>query len=177
MDIHNIQREEIEKIYGKISPFEFKNKLINLAEGQREKSAHALLDAGRGNPNWTAATPREAFFTFGIFAVEETRRVWNDGDLAGMPRKEGIAERLYAYLKKHKDMPGIALLTNIIDYGIKLKALILMGGYLNWLMQLLVIIIQYQIECLFILKKLFMNILFKSSVIINLLLVDLIFLL
>ena len=119
MEIHNVQRQEIEKIYGKISPFEFKNKLINLAEGQKEKIAHTLLDAGRGNPNWIAATPREAFFTFGIFAVEETIRVCNEGDLAGMPRKEGIAERLYAYLNNRKDMPGITLLANIIDYGIK----------------------------------------------------------
>jgi aspartate 4-decarboxylase len=119
MDIKNVQREEIEKVYGKISPFEFKNKLINLAEGQREKSARTLLNAGRGNPNWTSATPREAFFTFGMFAVEETRRIWNDGDLAGMPKKEGIADRLYVYLQKHYDMQGIELLNKIIDYGIK----------------------------------------------------------
>lgn len=119
MDIKNVQRKEIEKIYGEISPFEFKNKLISLAEGQRAKSTRALLNAGRGNPNWTAATPREAFFTFGLFAVEETRRVWNDGDLAGMPRKEGITERFYTFLKKHKEMSGIKLLENIIDYGIK----------------------------------------------------------
>lgn len=119
MDIKNVQREEIEKIYGKVSPFEFKNKLINLANGQREKSAHTLLDAGRGNPNWTSATPREAFFTFGIFAVEETRRVWNDADLAGMPKKDGIAERLFTYLKEHREMPGVSLLENIIEYGIK----------------------------------------------------------
>lgn len=118
MDINNVQREEIEKIYGKISPFEFKDRLIKLAEGQRKKGAHTLLDAGRGNPNWTAATPREAFFTFGLFAVEETRRTWNDGDLAGMPKREGIAERLYDYLEKHKEMPGVDLLTKIIDYGI-----------------------------------------------------------
>ncbi|MBC2401689.1 aspartate 4-decarboxylase [Clostridium saccharobutylicum] len=119
MDIRNVQREEIENIYGKISPFEFKDKLIKLAEGQRVKSAHTLLDAGRGNPNWTAATPREAFFAFGIFAVEETRRTWNDGDLAGMPRKDGIAERLYDYLESHKEMPGVTLIKDIIDYGIK----------------------------------------------------------
>jgi aspartate 4-decarboxylase len=118
MDINNVQREEIEKIYGKISPFEFKDRLIKLAEGQRKKGAHTLLDAGRGNPNWTAATPREAFFTFGLFAVEETRRTWNDGDLAGMPKREGIAERLYDYLEKHKEMPGVDLLAKIIDYGI-----------------------------------------------------------
>lgn len=119
MDIKNVQREEIEKIYGKISPFEFKNKLINLANGQREKSAHTLLDAGRGNPNWTAAAPRESFFIFGMFAVEETRRVWNDGDLAGMPKKDGIAERLFTYLKEHREMQGVSLLENIIDYGIQ----------------------------------------------------------
>lgn len=118
MDINNVQREEIEKIYGKISPFEFKDRLIKLAEGQRKKGAHTLLDAGRGNPNWTAATPREAFFTFGLFAVEETRRTWSDGDLAGMPKREGIAERLYDYLEKHKEMPGVDLLAKIIDYGI-----------------------------------------------------------
>lgn len=118
MDTHNVQLRELERIYGKISPFEFRNKLISLAEAQKGKSAHALLDAGRGNPNWTAATPREAFFTFGLFAVEETRRVWNEHDLAGMPKKEGIAGRLQTYLEKHYDNPGIKLLKNIINYGI-----------------------------------------------------------
>lgn len=117
MDIHNIQREEIENIYGKISPFEFKNKLISLAEDNKEKSAHILLDAGRGNPNWTAAEPREAFFIFGLFAVEETRRVWTEDALAGMAQKDGIAERLRKYLTEHDSSPGIELLRKIINYG------------------------------------------------------------
>ncbi|TDT61109.1 aspartate 4-decarboxylase [Fonticella tunisiensis] len=118
MDFYNIQREELENVYGKISPFEFKNRLIHLAEGQGKKSAHVLLDAGRGNPNWTAATPREAFFTFGQFAVEEARRVWNEGDLAGMPRRGGIASRFKSYAARHSDASGIELLEKIIDYGI-----------------------------------------------------------
>ncbi len=121
MDTHNVQRKEVEAIYGKISPFELKDRLINLAEGQKEKSAHALLDAGRGNPNWTAATPREAFFAFGQFAVEETRRVWNNHDLAGMPKKEGISERLSMYINKHQGEPGIELLKSIVNYGISNK--------------------------------------------------------
>lgn len=121
MDTHNVQRKEVEAIYGKISPFELKDRLINLAEGQKEKSAHALLDAGRGNPNWTAATPREAFFAFGQFAVEETRRVWNNHDLAGMPKKEGISERLSVYINKHQGEPGIELLKSIVNYGISNK--------------------------------------------------------
>jgi aspartate 4-decarboxylase len=114
MDKHNLQREEIERIYGKISPFELKDRLISLA---KENEAYSLLDAGRGNPNWTAATPREAFFLFGLFAVEETRRVWKDKDLAGMPEKAGIAERLAKFLERNATMPGAELLGKMIDYG------------------------------------------------------------
>ncbi|WP_028829824.1 aspartate 4-decarboxylase [Proteocatella sphenisci] len=117
----SIQREEIERVYGKISPFELKDKLINLAEDSRKGSAHSLLDAGRGNPNWIAATPREAFFTFGQFAVSESRRVWNEGDLAGMPKKEGIAGRFKAYIKNNPDAPGIELLMKMINYGVTVK--------------------------------------------------------
>ena len=116
-----MQREEIERVYGRISPFELKDKLINLAEDSRRGSAHSLLDAGRGNPNWIAATPREAFFTFGQFAVSESRRVWDEGDLAGMPRKEGIAVRFRDYVKNHPDAPGIELLWKMINYGVTVK--------------------------------------------------------
>lgn len=121
MDNFNIQREEIEKVYGKISPFELKDKLIDLAEESRKRGTHSLLDAGRGNPNWIAATPREAFFTFGHFAVEESRRVWNENDLAGMPSKEGISERFIAFVKNNENAPGIELLNKMINYGVTVK--------------------------------------------------------
>jgi aspartate 4-decarboxylase len=114
-------REEIEKVYGKISPFELKDKLINLAEDSSKGSAHSLLDAGRGNPNWIAATPREAFFTFGQFAISESRRVWNQGDLSGMPKKEGIAERFKEFVRNNPNAPGINLLKKMINYGITVK--------------------------------------------------------
>lgn len=118
MEKHNVQRKELEKIYGKISPFEFKDKLISLAKGDKKKSTRTLLDAGRGNPNWTAATPREAFFTFGQFAVSECRRIWDQNDLAGMPHKKGIAGRLDKFIRDNPNLPGINLLKNIIDLGI-----------------------------------------------------------
>lgn len=117
----NVIRREIERVYGHISPFELKDQLISLASDPRKKSTHTLLDAGRGNPNWTAATPREAFFTFGLFAVEETRRIWNRGDLAGMPHHDGIADRFKSYVENHPEAPGILLLKAIIDYGIRIK--------------------------------------------------------
>ncbi|MDF2532410.1 MAG: aspartate 4-decarboxylase [Clostridia bacterium] len=121
MDNISLQRQEIESVYGKISPFELKDKLINLAEESKKRSTHSLLDAGRGNPNWIAATPREAFFTFGQFAVLESRSVWNEYDLAGMPKKEGIAERFTEFVKSHQTAPGIRLLNEMINYGITTK--------------------------------------------------------
>lgn len=111
--------KEINDMYGKISPFEFKDMLIKLAKFRAMESGRRVLDAGRGNPNWTAATPREAFFTFGQFAVSETRRTWNEGDLAGMPKKEGIATRFYKYIYENINMPGANLAKDIVDYGIE----------------------------------------------------------
>ncbi|RIV17778.1 aspartate 4-decarboxylase [Alicyclobacillaceae bacterium I2511] len=104
----------MERDFEQISPFEFKNKLLRLAAGKDKKSTHILLNAGRGNPNWTAATPRQAFFTLGQFAVTETQRVWSQGDLAGKPRKPGIAQRLRDYLQSNPDLPGQDLLQRIV---------------------------------------------------------------
>lgn len=121
MNSQKHQSDEIRRLYDKISPFEIKDRLISLAVEMNRNRTQTLLDAGRGNPNWIAATPRDAFFTFGHFAVEESRRVWTNQDLAGMPQKEGIADRFAAYLEKHRDSPGIELLEKMINYGIMVK--------------------------------------------------------
>ena len=42
-----MQRSKEEKGYEALSPFELKNKLISMAEGNRER---IMLNAGRGNP-------------------------------------------------------------------------------------------------------------------------------
>jgi aspartate 4-decarboxylase len=114
-DVHRT----MERTYEKISPFEFKNKLISLAEDGQKKSARTMLNAGRGNPNWIAATPREAFFALGQFAVLESRHVWNERDLAGKPKKEGIAKRFETFAKTHQEMQGVSLLRQVVDYGVK----------------------------------------------------------
>jgi aspartate 4-decarboxylase len=117
MDYDQDTHEKMGFSCDKLSPFEFNNKLINLAKGQK-KNARTLLNAGRGNPNWIAATPREAFFALGQFAVQESRRVWNHQHLAGQPSRDGIVERFAIYTKNHEQLPGVALLKAIIDYGI-----------------------------------------------------------
>ncbi len=107
----------MEHTYEQLSPFELKDKLINLADKHGDTSIWSMLNAGRGNPNWIAATPREAFFTLGRFAMEETRSEWNDKDLAGMPNTKDIAARLMAFLTKHQDTPGADLIKQSVDYG------------------------------------------------------------
>lgn len=116
MDNPNEESRKLEKI----SPFELKDKLIDLATGKK-RMTRSMLDAGRGNPNWIAASPREAFFALGQFAVTESRRVWDEGDLAGMPNRVGMADRFYKYVDEHIQIPGISLLKEIIDYGVGMK--------------------------------------------------------
>ena len=52
--------KNLEKKMETISPFELKNQLIDMADESLKKTARTMLNAGRGNPNWIATTPREA---------------------------------------------------------------------------------------------------------------------
>jgi aspartate 4-decarboxylase len=106
--------------YSTLSPFELKDELIKWARDytQQKAATHKFLDAGRGNPNWVATTPREAFFLLGHFALRESKRVWDEPDLGGMPHADGIAERLRAFLKETAG-PGSDLLTHGLDYGVQ----------------------------------------------------------
>lgn len=102
-----------------MSPFELKNNLIDLASHHTNKSSHAMLNAGRGNPNWIATTPREALFTLGKFGMEECRRVMNFREgLAGIPEQKGIARRFEDFLINNKDAPGTGLLSELYKYGL-----------------------------------------------------------
>jgi aspartate 4-decarboxylase len=102
-----------------LSPFQLKDELIRYAKDQSSsKSAtHKFLNAGRGNPNWIAATPREAFFMLGQFALAEARRTRDEGDLAGMPPAAGAAGRLRAFLDAGGLSAGARLLRQGMDYA------------------------------------------------------------
>jgi aspartate 4-decarboxylase len=106
--------------FEKLSPFEIKDELINLAKKTSKTTQSAFLNAGRGNPNWIATAPREGFFLLGQFAVTESRRVMEHrAGLAGMPQPQGIAARLEAWLTKHADMPGAPFLASMVDFAVK----------------------------------------------------------
>ena len=77
-----------------LSPFEIKDELIKLAKNATRTTQSAFLNAGRGNPNWIATTPREGFFLLGQFALTESRRVMeHPAGVGGMPQAGGIAGR------------------------------------------------------------------------------------
>ena len=113
-----LNKDYLKKLYGRISPFEFKDKLISLANLNKEKFNGTVLDAGRGNPNWTSSTPRQAFFTLGQFAVLECERTLCLENLAGMIKKDGIYNRFLNYYNENENLPGIKLLREIIDFCI-----------------------------------------------------------
>jgi hypothetical protein len=104
-----------------LSPFELKDYLITLAKDNQQTSALTMLNAGRGNPNWIATEPRDAFFLLGRFAMKEARRVRDDVILAGMPAKKGCADRLRKFLAKHKGEEGYDFMVGVLEYGVKVK--------------------------------------------------------
>jgi aspartate 4-decarboxylase len=106
--------------YEGLSPFEIKDFLAKAAGKTAGASAVAYLNAGRGNPNWIASAPREAFFLLGQFAITESKRVFDlPPGVCGMPQAKGIAGRLDAWLKTHADLPGAEFLGAMVPWAVK----------------------------------------------------------
>lgn len=105
---------KIEKKYETLSPFELKDKLIEMAQSDQEKM---MLNAGRGNPNWVATHPREAFFLFGSFALEEGHRVLSRPGLAGAPDSGGMGERFQTFCRIHAEQRGAQFLADSYNYA------------------------------------------------------------
>ena len=113
-----------ERTYESLSPFEIKNKLIEIAQTQNltpneHKNLHIMLNAGRGNPNWIATTPREAFFLLGQFGIAEAKRVYDGPNLGGMPQKIGISHRFDTWVAQQPKSEGLDFLVSAIAYGVK----------------------------------------------------------
>src|ERR671913_160483 len=107
------------KQYEKLGPFEIKDFLAKVATKSAEENAISYLNAGRGNPNWIATEPREAFFLLGQFAITESKRVLDlPPGVGGMPRASGIADRLAAWLKEHEILPGSEFLGALVPWSV-----------------------------------------------------------
>lgn len=120
-----LSRAEI-RSFAQLSPFELKDRFIAIAQseqsdkpGQKGKTIRTMLNAGRGNPNWVATGPREAYHALGYFAIAESRRVWTADNLGGMPEEAGCADRFAHFVRTHPELPGIELLEASIDLAVK----------------------------------------------------------
>lgn len=102
-----------EKIYEGLSPFELKDKLAALA---KRNHAQMMVNAGRGNPNWVATAPREAFFLFGSFAIKEGLGVMSRPGMAGEPETAGSGERLLTFCNIHSEHTGSRFLIDAYNY-------------------------------------------------------------
>ena len=104
----------------KLSPFELKDELIKLAEVADRDQTAQFLNAGRGNPNWICTTPRDAFGTLLRFGLEESRRGVNIPDLGRQIAKSpGLARRFEEFLAANPKAPGIKLLRDTWNYGVR----------------------------------------------------------
>jgi aspartate 4-decarboxylase len=97
-----------------LSPFELKAHLAALAAHHERP-----LDAGRGNPNWIATNPREAFFALGTFALDESYRSGHEPGLSEGPQGEGIAVRFDAWVERNREQRGVENLRRCVDVGLK----------------------------------------------------------
>ena len=98
-----------------LSPFEFKELLIKLA---RRKSERMMLNAGRGNPNFLALTPRYAYLQLGKFALSEAERHFGymGGLIGGHSDREGIEARFEIFVRNHWEEKGTAFLNSAVSY-------------------------------------------------------------
>lgn len=106
-----------DKELSQLSPFELKNKIIDMADVTIKQQANTLLNAGRGNPNWVATEARDAFFALGQFAMQECRLNFSLPEgIAGVPQQPGIASRFEKWLGDNKGKPGIDFLSQAYIY-------------------------------------------------------------
>ncbi|MBQ8364690.1 MAG: aspartate 4-decarboxylase [Bacteroidaceae bacterium] len=111
---------DFEKEMEKISPFELKNRLIELADESIRKMMRTLLNAGRGNPNWVVTLPRDAFFLLGEYAIAECYRSGTFADgIAALPQKEGIAGRFNEFLKEKQKEERALFLQKCYNYMVE----------------------------------------------------------
>lgn len=103
------------------SPFEIKNRLIDLAEKTcREKAAKNqpchYINAGRGNPDFLNTTARQAFAELTRFAAEAAGAEAKAPDLGMRVETKGMAAKLKKFLDQNSQGPGAEFLKKAIDF-------------------------------------------------------------
>ena len=110
-----------QKALERLSPFELKDNLIALAQRDtRRSSAAALQNAGRGNPNWIAARPREAFFLLGDVRARRRRsaRGTRKGSSAACPTQRASRDGSQTFLAARAACARRGIPARRLAYGV-----------------------------------------------------------
>ena len=103
----------MDRIPASATPFNLQGRVNAAAHA----SGHPVIDAGRGQPNWTAVAPRAGFFRLGDFATREAAAASGNPEWGEMPDPTGIAARLHADLEGD-DSPGAVFLAEAVQYAV-----------------------------------------------------------
>ena len=87
----NTSNEQLEKEMGA-----FEITAIQRELAKENELGYSVLDAGRGNPNWINTKSRYAFIRLEEFALKECEATYNNEDMAGQAKLDGIGKR-YLY--------------------------------------------------------------------------------
>lgn len=107
----------LEKKMENISPFELKNRLIDMADESLKKTARTMLNAGAAIPTGLQPLHAKPFSFWENSGLEECRHVmFLPEGIAGIPEKQGIAARFEQFLKSNTYQPGAKLLEQTYHY-------------------------------------------------------------
>ncbi|QGY40654.1 bifunctional aspartate transaminase/aspartate 4-decarboxylase [Pseudodesulfovibrio cashew] len=101
----------------KESPFEIKNRLIDMAEEACSKQQCSMINAGRGNPNFLNTTVRKGLSLLTLFAAETAESESPAPDTGLRIAKDGLAERFNAFIQAQRGAPGAVFLEQAMDYA------------------------------------------------------------
>lgn len=103
------------------SPFEIKNRLIEMAEDACAKSDCTMINAGRGNPNFLNTTVRKALSLLTLFAAEAADELGPAQDTGLRVAPKGLAKSLSNFIRKHRikdrNDAGILFLDQAMTYA------------------------------------------------------------
>ena len=114
-----VDKEDIGYKYRSLSPFEFKNTLIKLAQKNKDE----ILDAGRGNPNFFSTLPRYAFALLQLFATHIGEKLTPLDCIGFIPEEKGIGTELKKLININIDTISGKFLSNAF------KKMLLITGF------------------------------------------------
>ncbi|WP_319470221.1 bifunctional aspartate transaminase/aspartate 4-decarboxylase [uncultured Pseudodesulfovibrio sp.] len=101
----------------KESPFEIKNRLIEMAEDACAKQGCSMINAGRGNPNFLNTTVRKSLALLTLFAAEQAEKTASAKDTGLRIAQKGVAADFRKFIVGKRGQSGAAFLEQALEYA------------------------------------------------------------